>query len=146
MGYARSRTRAGAKAAGADMTRFRSPSQLEIRVRRAAVRAGLDVRPPPDELTYPYRADFRLGEDVLVLVHGCFWHGCPEHFRPPAVSRIGFDWSRKIERTRKRDAEAAEAYRALGFVVVVVWEHDARTGDELGALVQALGAAGRSGV
>jgi DNA mismatch endonuclease, patch repair protein len=55
-------------------------------------------------------------------VLGCFWHGCPEHFRLPATNRDY--WEPKIARNRERDAELAERLATEGWDLVVVWEHD----------------------
>jgi DNA mismatch endonuclease (patch repair protein) len=59
---------------------------------------------------------------VAVFVHGCFWHGCPRHYRPPRSN--GPFWRRKVEGNRRRDRRAARALRALGWRAVTVWEHD----------------------
>ena len=34
---------------------------------------------------------------TMVFAQGCFWHGCPEHYRPPKSSSGGVDWRAKIE-------------------------------------------------
>src|SRR5688572_18555770 len=40
---------------------------------------------------------------VAVFVDGCWWHGCPEHYREPK-SNTGY-WLPKIERNLARDAK-----------------------------------------
>lgn len=59
---------------------------------------------------------------LAVFVHGCFWHGCPEHYRPPQTRREF--WLAKVMRTRRRDETAARALRLAGWKVVTVWEHE----------------------
>lgn len=62
------------------------------------------------------------GMRIAVFVHGCFWHGCEEHYRAPESS-VKF-WDAKLERNKRRDRDAATALEALGWTVVIVWEHD----------------------
>ena len=59
---------------------------------------------------------------VVVDVHGCFWHGCAEHFVEPK-SNTAF-WAEKIERNRRRDADTAERLGAAGWTYLIVWEHE----------------------
>lgn len=59
---------------------------------------------------------------VAVFLDGCFWHGCPNHYRP-ARRNSGF-WSTKIEGTKRRDSETDELLCAEGWEVVRVWEHE----------------------
>jgi DNA mismatch endonuclease (patch repair protein) len=61
---------------------------------------------------------------VAVFVHGCFWHGCPVHYRPPKT-RAAF-WAGKVARTMKRDAAARRSLICLGWKVVEIWEHEVR--------------------
>jgi DNA mismatch endonuclease (patch repair protein) len=59
---------------------------------------------------------------VAVFVDGCFWHGCPEHARPPRTNS-GY-WNAKIEINQRRDREQTVALEDAGWIVVRVWEHD----------------------
>lgn len=61
-------------------------------------------------------------EKVAVFVDGCFWHGCPEHFRRPK-SRRNF-WDAKIARNMARDEAVAKALRKTGWRVLRLWEHE----------------------
>lgn len=58
---------------------------------------------------------------IAVFVDGCFWHGCPRHYRRPK-SRRSF-WDAKIARNKARDREVGRKLRATGWRVVRVWEH-----------------------
>jgi DNA mismatch endonuclease (patch repair protein) len=59
---------------------------------------------------------------VVVFIDGCFWHGCPTHYRP---SKKNADfWSRKIEGNRHRDRETDHRLERAGWKVIRVWEHE----------------------
>lgn len=57
-----------------------------------------------------------------VFVDGCFWHGCREHRSLPRANAEF--WRRKIEATRRRDAQQSEWLASAGWHVLRVWEHD----------------------
>ncbi|MFI7680356.1 very short patch repair endonuclease [Actinophytocola sp. NPDC049390] len=59
---------------------------------------------------------------VAVEVYGCFWHGCPEHYRAPATNSQY--WAGKVERNMRRDADTANTLNDAGWALVVVWEHE----------------------
>ncbi|UQX11040.1 very short patch repair endonuclease [Candidatus Mycobacterium methanotrophicum] len=59
---------------------------------------------------------------VAVEMRGCFWHGCPQHFRAPASNKEY--WTAKIARNKGRDLATEQALRDAGWLLVVVWEHD----------------------
>ena len=59
---------------------------------------------------------------VAVFADGCFWHGCPEHYKAPQ-SNIEF-WQSKHARNNKRDDEVTNHLEDLGWRVVRIWEHE----------------------
>lgn len=59
---------------------------------------------------------------VAVFVDGCFWHLCPQHFRPPRANAEW--WMTKLERNVERDRQHDEVLRQHGWAVVRVWEHE----------------------
>jgi DNA mismatch endonuclease (patch repair protein) len=59
---------------------------------------------------------------VAVEVRGCFWHGCPEHYRAPAANATY--WSEKVSRNQQRDDENALRLQDAGWLLEVVWEHE----------------------
>jgi DNA mismatch endonuclease (patch repair protein) len=59
---------------------------------------------------------------VAVFLDGCFWHGCPEHFRPANVNRDF--WDTKIAANRARDLDTNSVLAKAGWIVVRVWEHE----------------------
>jgi len=73
----------------------------------------------------PGRPDFVFsGRRVALFVDGCFWHGCPKHYRRPTSNRKY--WDAKIERNRKRDRLVNLELRCCGWRVVRIWEHELR--------------------
>ena len=82
------------------------------------------IRNPRD---LPGSPDFVLERlDTAIFVHGCYWHGCPAHYRSPK-SNVVF-WRKKLNANRKRDARCARALRRAGWSVLTIWEHDTRLG------------------
>jgi len=65
-----------------------------------------------------------LNKRVAVFVHGCFWHGCPLHYREPKT-RQQF-WRHKLQRTKARDRMVRNRLLSMGWKVITVWEHEAR--------------------
>ena len=99
-------------------------TEPERTLRRALHAAGLryrkDVRPI---------VDFRCKADVVftreracVFVDGCFWHGCPEHFRSPRANEAW--WLEKITATVDRDSRQTQELEVRGWRVIRVWEHE----------------------
>lgn len=92
---------------------------------RAAIRAhGLgyrvDARPLPESRR---RADIVfVGPKVAVFCDGCYWHGCPEHFRP--ARRNSEFWEEKIAGNRARDLETDRLLTDAGWDVIRIWEHE----------------------
>ncbi len=69
------------------------------------------------------RPDFIFRAQMLaVFVDGCFWHGCPRCYQPPASNRKF--WSAKYKRNKARDRLVARALRQNGWRVVRIWEHE----------------------
>ncbi|GAB2464555.1 very short patch repair endonuclease [Xylanimonas ulmi] len=99
-------------------------TQPELAVRRALHARGyryrVDIRPEP---TLRRTADLVFTRArVVVLIDGCFWHGCPDHCRIPATHTDY--WQAKIAGNMRRDAETTAALEARGWSVVRIWEHE----------------------
>ncbi|MEU4397822.1 very short patch repair endonuclease [Micromonospora orduensis] len=62
------------------------------------------------------------GPKVAVFLDGCFWHGCPQHYRPS--TRNGEFWLDKVSENRERDKATDLVLREAGWNVVRVWEHE----------------------
>lgn len=86
----------------------------ELRRRHFRVDENVDWLPGRPDVVLPNR-------NLAVFVHGCFWHGCPQHFVVPKHNRAW--WKKKIARNRERDARKAARLRRMGWSVYTVWEH-----------------------
>lgn len=64
-----------------------------------------------------------VGARLAVFLHGCYWHGCEDHYVEPRTN-AGY-WGPKIARNRERDRETALLLEAAGWRVLTVWEHEA---------------------
>jgi DNA mismatch endonuclease, patch repair protein len=110
----------------------------ELAVRSELHRRGLrfyvDRAPIPSlrrraDIIFPRRK-------ITVFIHGCFWHGCPEHGTWPRANAAW--WRAKIERNQARDHDTVCRLAAAGWTVVTVWEHESPT-DAADRVVMALG-------
>ena len=116
------------------MSRVRSTGNRSTEVALARVLRSAGVRGwrrqhaiPTFNRTRPFSVtpDFMFPrEKVAVFVDGCFWHGCPEHYRPPG-DNAGF-WADKVRRNRDRDSRVDVILALRGWRVVHLWEHDLR--------------------
>ncbi|MGW4769849.1 very short patch repair endonuclease [Nocardia sp. NPDC004278] len=96
----------------------------ELALRRILWNKGLRYRVaarPTESISR--RIDIVFGPSkVAVEVQGCFWHGCPQHYRAPA-GNVEF-WRSKLERNRIRDIAVEQALADAGWLLITVWEHD----------------------
>ncbi|MHB8632765.1 MAG: very short patch repair endonuclease [Thermoplasmatota archaeon] len=76
------------------------------------------------------------GARVAVFVDGCFWHGCPTHYRAP-TSRKRF-WARKLAYNTDLRRRVRNRLEASDWVLVELWECKVR--DEVGRLARHVGA------
>lgn len=83
---------------------------------------------------------------LAVFVDGCWWHGCPLHFKQPK-SNADF-WTQKIARNCERDIRDVNLLSRSGWSVMRFWECEIRNAPALTAVrvVEALGDAFRLGV
>lgn len=102
----------------------RRDTSPELAVRRLLHARGLRFR-----VDYGLPFDRRRKADVAftrqrvaVFVDGCFWHGCPEHYRAPATN-AGY-WSAKVAGNEARDRDTEARLQALGWLVLRFWEHE----------------------
>jgi len=103
----------------------RRDTKPELRLRSALHRRGLRFR--VDHRVEVRGASVRCDvvfpkAKVVVLVDGCFWHGCADHGTRPRVN-AGY-WQAKLERNIARDRRNDEQLAAAGWRVVRVWEHE----------------------
>ena len=103
------------------MSRIRSRDTLPERAMRAALRRQ-HVKYRSYRKVRGITVDLLLPDlHTIVLVHGCFWHGCREHYMPPS-SNTDF-WSFKLRQNKERDNRQAVVLRASGWHLARVWEH-----------------------
>lgn len=114
-------------------------TQPELAVRRRlhamGMRYRVNVRPVPE---LRRTADIVFGPArVAVLIDGCFWHGCPKHYRPASGSRAEF-WASKIAANQHRDRASTSAFEDAGWLVLRFWEHEnpAQVAESVGAAVR----------
>jgi DNA mismatch endonuclease, patch repair protein len=71
----------------------------------------------------PGRPDIVLpGRNVVVFVHGCFWHrheGCRNSVLPKTRAEF---WLAKLDGNVERDMRTAAALKELGWKVLTIWE------------------------
>lgn len=72
--------------------------------------------------------------NLAVFLDGCFWHGCPKHYKAPK-SNTGY-WGPKIEANRRRDVRKRAAVRKAGYRTLRIWECE-QTRERILALGQA---------
>ncbi|MBE3037540.1 MAG: very short patch repair endonuclease [Chloroflexi bacterium] len=99
-------------------------TRAEILLRSALHRSGLRFRKnasPAQGVRCKADVVF-VRARVCVFVDGCFWHGCPKHFRAPKTNRVW--WLEKMHDNQQRDIRQAAELRARGWTVIRVWEHD----------------------
>ena len=101
----------------------RRDTKPELAVRRLLHARGLRYRVDLAPLKgYRRRADVVFTRKrIAIFIDGCFWHGCPLHYRVPGTN-AGY-WEPKIARNVERDAETTVALVEAGWRVLRYWEH-----------------------
>jgi DNA mismatch endonuclease (patch repair protein) len=118
------------------MRRIKGSDALPERLLSEALEQ-LGVKHVRNDKTVPGTPDVAIHDQrVAIFVHGCFWHGCPLHYREPK-SRQMF-WRAKLQRTKARDRRARLALLAVGWKVATIWEHEVKT-NPMAAAKKALG-------
>jgi DNA mismatch endonuclease (patch repair protein) len=64
---------------------------------------------------------------LCIFVDGCFWHGCPKHFRPPKTNTEW--WLEKVKDNQERDTKKTKLIKNQGWVVLRYWEHEIEHGN-----------------
>lgn len=133
-------TAAVRKAMRANRSRDTKP---ELAIRRAAHALGLryrvDARPLPD---FRCRADMVFTRRrVAVFIDGCWWHGCPLHYRPPRANASY--WAGKVNRNMARDRRTDQYLAEAGWLVVRIWAHEdpEQEAQHLARVIRSLGRA-----
>lgn len=56
--------------------------------------------------------------DIVVFLDGCFWHGCPRHYRAPKSNQTF--WKKKINNNIARDRKNRRNLRRNGYIVIQI--------------------------
>lgn len=96
----------------------------EMIVRRSLHASGLRYRVHARPIKeWNRRADLVFPRaKIAVFVNGCFWHGCPQHYKAPKTNAAY--WVPKIMRNRERDLETFTRLKSEGWLVIPIWEHE----------------------
>lgn len=101
----------------------RTGTDIEVRFRKALWRDGVRYRVNrPTEGTRPDIAI--VNSRVAIFVDGCFWHGCPRHWKLPRTNAEF--WQRRRDKNVSRDRRDDARLRAAGWTVLRFWECDLR--------------------
>lgn len=96
----------------------------EMLLRRELFKSGLRYRK-----NYAPEKDLKIKVDIVftkkrtcIFIDGCFWHGCPDHFKIPKTNSTW--WKEKIEDNKIRDIKKSNQLKERGWVVLRFWEHE----------------------
>jgi len=73
---------------------------------------------------------------TVIFVHGCFWHrhrGCKVATTPKTNTEF---WVEKFDRNVVRDERTREQLEGLGWRVIVVWECELRSANQVAGAVR----------
>ena len=118
------------------MSRLRSShTRAELAIKFELEQTGLRFAYQPRIGGHP---DFVVEDTVAVFVNGCFWHGCPHHYREPK-SNVSY-WREKVERNRALLNKNSGRLRREDYSDLCIWEHNAisSTGNGLSRIWRAL--------
>lgn len=118
------------------MSRIRSSNTApEVALRRAMHALGFRFRLHSKGL--PGKPDIVLPRyKTVIFVHGCFWHrhrGCKVATTPKTNTEF---WVEKFDRNVVRDARTREQLERLGWRVIVVWECELRSANQVAGAVR----------
>ena len=102
----------------------RRDTRPELAVRqelhRRGIRFRVDVKP---EQNLRMRGDLVWkGRKLVVMIDGCYWHGCPEHATSPKNNAAW--WRQKLDANIERDRRSDAELQARGWRVLRFWEHE----------------------
>ncbi|MEK6985508.1 MAG: very short patch repair endonuclease [Candidatus Thermoplasmatota archaeon] len=109
-------------------------SRIMSRIRGKDTKPELALRRSLHSIGVRYRVHSRqvvgtpdiahAGARVAVFVDGCFWHGCPHHYRVPS-SRVEF-WTGKLSRNKARRHAVLRKLKSQDWLVLQYWECEVR--------------------
>ena len=94
----------------------------ESEIAKACFAKGLRYRKNVEIPEVKTRGDLVFRKhNLVVFIDGCFWHGCPWHYKTPKPRSEW--WDAKTEKNRTRDKRKTKQLRKLGWKVLRIWEH-----------------------
>ena len=94
----------------------------ESEIAKACFAKGLRYRKNVEIPEVKTRGDLVFRKhNLVVFIDGCFWHGCPWHYKTPKTRSEW--WDAKTEKNRTRDKRKTKQLRKLGWKVIRIWEH-----------------------
>lgn len=95
----------------------------EMAFRRVCWAHGLRYRlnsklPGRPDLVFPR-------QKVAIFIDGCFWHGCPLHYKAPSTHSEF--WQAKLNRNKEQDKKVTQMLQAEGWIIIRHWEHELKT-------------------
>ncbi len=118
-----------------NMSRIRSrDTSPEMRVRSFLHRAGYRFRLHTKNL--PGSPDIVLPKHrTAIFVHGCYWHrheGCKQGEYFPKDPKQGLEfWKEKFAKNVERDLRSTTALEDAGWTVLVIWECETKTEEQI---------------
>jgi DNA mismatch endonuclease (patch repair protein) len=101
----------------------RRDTSIELSVRRGLHAVGWRFRVDFPPTPIRNKADIVFTRRrVAVFIDGCFWHRCPEHFKPPKQHTDY--WGPKMERNVERDKSVTSRLEGAGWLVLRYWAHE----------------------
>lgn len=107
-------------------------SKIMSRIKGRDTKPELKLRELVSGAGYRYRKNYRIGnktvdlafhgDEVAVMIDGCFWHGCPSCYKEPKSNKAY--WKKKISANRLRDELTNTQLRQAGWKIVRIWEHE----------------------
>lgn len=64
---------------------------------------------------------------IALFIHGCFWHRCPVCSKQYPKSNRSY-WMPKLRANVERDKRKEKELRKAGWKVLVIWEHELKSG------------------
>lgn len=109
---------------GEIMSKIRGESGIE---RLPAFLRGFYLRKHPRGILG--KPDFaNKSKKIALFIDGCFWHFCPIHHRLPKTNKRF--WRNKVNRNTVRDVLVTGRLMADDWIVVRVWEHNLKGGEQ----------------
>jgi DNA mismatch endonuclease, patch repair protein len=110
------------------MKLIRSFGNRATELRMIAILRAAEIHGWRRHQALPGRPDFTFPKErVVIFIDGCFWHGCPVHYRSP--KRRSY-WRPKLRSNQARDERNTAQLQHNGWKVIRIWEHALKDGKD----------------